>query len=65
MSIRRISSKDGITIHNIYESWTRGYLSLESGANNIRIGVFKPSAPTTPYTYGITTTFTYQAIRYI
>jgi phage-related protein len=61
MSIRRISST---VSGNIYESWTRGYLSLESGNNNIRVEIRTPS-DNEVFTYPINTTFTYQPIRYI
>jgi hypothetical protein len=64
MSIRRISSKEGVVSHNIYESWTRGYLSLESGNNNIRVEIRRPSNNEV-FTYPINTTFIYQPIRYI
>jgi len=64
MSTRRISTKDGIVSQNIYESWTRSYLSLESGNNNIRVEIRRPSNNQI-YTYPINTTFVYQPVRYI
>lgn len=64
MSIRRISSVDGTVSHNIYESWLRNYLSLDSGANNIKVSILKPSNQTA-VSFDVTATFIYQPIRYI
>lgn len=65
MSTRRISTDR--TGHNIYESWTRGYLSLESGANNIAVSAYNAStgALITGTNYVASVRFTYQPIRYI
>jgi predicted phage tail component-like protein len=64
MSTRIINTKDGIVSQNIYESWTRSYLSLESGSNNIRVEIRRPSNNEI-YTYPINITFVYQPVRYI
>jgi phage-related protein len=64
MSIRRISSVDGTVSHNIYESWLRNYLSLDSGANNIKVSTLKASDQTA-VSFNVTATFIYQPIRYI
>lgn len=65
MSTRRISTDR--TSHNIYESWTRGYLELESGANNIVVTTYNASsgALITGTNYVTSVKFTYQPIRYI
>jgi len=79
MSIRRITTEGGSVAQNIYESWLRNYLSLESGANNIFVRAIDPNNGNilNVYTELTSTTgfvtdqvpmdvsFTYQPIRYI
>lgn len=68
MATRRITAQK---TNGIYDKWNRGYLHLETGANNIEVSIFEsnftPSEDATPIARNAQTsmTFIYQPIRYL